>query len=120
MKNNMIKFKVTKCPSFDTWLITEEESKAIKNMKYPCFIYLDKNNKVLGYYFAYVRGRSDDYEGVMRVNTLKSRSWRMEVSSGAIKWYNAGGDIEPKATTCIIKDFDSFLEEVSESEVNLF
>jgi hypothetical protein len=116
----MIKFKVEKGSCFDTWLITEAESKAINSMKCPCFIGLDKNNKVLGYYFAHTRRKNGcEYEGVIRFNTLNSSSWGIAVYETYIKWYNSGGNIEPKATTCIVKDIGS-LEDITGPEINLF
>ena len=116
----MLKFKVKKGFVFDSWLITEAESKAIKSMKYPCFIGLDKNNKFLGYYLAHTRKNGGiDYEGVIRFNSLKSSSWGISVYETYIKWFYSGGNVEPKATTCIVKDLGS-LEDISEPEINLF
>ncbi|MBO5956737.1 MAG: hypothetical protein J6Q39_04205 [Bacteroidales bacterium] len=116
----MLKFKVKVGSCLDTWVITEAESKAINNMKCPCFIGLDKNNKILGYYFAHTRrSNSCDYEGVMRFKGIKSSSWGISVCSSLIKWYNSSGNIEPRATTCIVKDIGS-LEDISGPEVSLF
>lgn len=119
-KNKMIKFKVKLGSVFDNWLITKTESETINSMKYPCFIGLDKNNKVLGYYFAHTR-KSDghSYEGVIRFNTMKANNWGIAVCQTYIKWYNSGGNIEPRATTCIVKDIGS-LEDIAGLEVNLF
>lgn len=119
-KNKMLKFKVKAGSVFDTWVITEAESSAINNMKYPCFIGLDKNNKVLGFYFAHTRrSNSCEYEGVMRFKGIRSSSWGIAVCTNFIKWYNSGGNIEPRATTCIVKDIGS-LEDISGLEVSLF
>lgn len=116
----MIKFQVKAGSVLDTWLITEAESKAIRSMKIPVFIGLDKNNKFLGYYLAHTcRNGGIDYEGVIRFNGLESSSWGISVYETYIKWFNSGGNIEPKATTCIVKDLGS-LEDIEGPEINLF
>lgn len=116
----MIKFKVKVGSCFDSWVITEAESTVINKMKCPCFIGLDKNNKFLGYYVAYTRRRSNfEYVGAISFNTLKSDSWGIAVCENFIKWYNSERNIEPRATTCIVKDIGS-LEDIVGLEVSLF
>lgn len=116
----MIKFQVKVGSVLDTWLITEAESKVINSMKIPIFIVLDKNNKLLGYYIAHTRRSTTwDYEGAIKFNGTKSSSWGIGVCNNFIKWFNSGGNIEPKATTCIVKDIGS-LEDIAGPEVSLF